>query len=272
MSTTQKVIKYVAIAFAISLIVGIFSFFYRLGFFVGDILGSNHIEDNDFNIENFKGDVAVLNVDLRFSKLTIQYGEELSVKTNNTYIETKQKNNKLSVVEKGGHHWNHHGKNMDVIITIPKDLVFDIVNLSNGAGTIDIESLQSKKLDFDLGAGKVDIHSLIVSKEAEIDTGAGELTIENAELHNLSLDLGVGKCSLSADLVGESEIDAGVGELRLNLLKGKENYQIEVENGIGSIVVDNEHIRKDSIYGNGRNLIELNGGVGSIHVNFHEEI
>lgn len=204
-----------------------------------------------------------------FQLLKIIEGKSLKVESNNKYIKSKTANNKLSVTEKR-HSIFKKKDNEEVIIYIPKDITFDKVYISNGAGTINIENITTRDLELELGAGKLEIDKLITYDNTEIEGGAGEVMIKNAKLYNLDLDVGVGKFTLNASILGSSNIDAGVGELNINLLDHKDNYSIYTEAGIGSIRIDGVNVKNEANYGTGANKIDIDGGVGSININFLE--
>lgn len=264
MSEAQKIIKYVAIAFAVSLIVSIFSGIYYLGGIVGHAVIDN--EKEGINIEDYSNETTILNINISVSKLIIKEGPTFKVENNNDDINVKQDFNKLSIVEKV-HLFKIFDKS-EVTVYIPSEMIFDKVYISNGAGTINIEDLKTKDLTLELGAGKIEINNLKVDNSANIDSGAGEVIINNANINNLSLQAGVGKFTLNTVLKGKSNIEAGIGSLNINLLDSKENYKIYALKGLGSINIDNRDFSNESVYGNGNNEIDIEGGVGSININF----
>ena len=146
--------------------------------------------------------------------------------------------------------------------------MFDFVLIENGAGKLDINDLSTNELELDLGAGKVTIDKLTVLKEASIDGGAGEVNISNSSINNLDLDMGIGIVLISSTLTGNSEIDAGIGEVDLNLLDKKDNYKINIDKSIGEIIIDGNKVGEENSYGNGLNTIDISGGIGSININF----
>ena len=74
--------------------------------------------------------------------------------------------------------------------------------------------------------------------------------------------------SLTSKIIGDSEIDAGVGELNLNLIGSLNDYKIKLDKGIGSASINSEKMRSETYYGTGSNLIDIDGGVGSINIDF----
>ncbi|MDD7024010.1 MAG: hypothetical protein PUI37_04005, partial [Oscillospiraceae bacterium] len=60
-------------------------------------------------------------------------------------------------------------------------------------------------------------------------------------------------------------------ETKLTLLGSREDYQIEMDKGIGEARLEGESMRDDSVYGAGRNRIEIDGGIGEISIDFSED-
>lgn len=268
MTTAQKVIKYLAIGFAISLIVSIFSSI-MFGFsIVSDVFThtkhSNILENlKDLNISG--EDVSILDIDIKYSNLIIKKGDELKAETNNKYINYEQNGNKIVITEKR-HSWFTRRNKSDLIIYVPDNFGFDGVSIDAGAGKIEIDSIKTKILDFDFGAGKATINNLVVEEYAKIDGGAGEISILHSNINDLDLDVGVGKFTLNSKLTGTNKIDAGVGELNINLIGNIDDYKLSVEKGIGSAKFNGENIKGEKVYGNGKNTIDIDGGIGSINI------
>ncbi|MGN1444092.1 MAG: hypothetical protein ACI4XE_09625, partial [Acutalibacteraceae bacterium] len=67
---------------------------------------------------------------------------------------------------------------------------------------------------------------------------------------------------------GKSNLNYGIGEANLTLLGSREDYQIELDKGIGEARLEGESMRDDSVYGAGKNKIEIDGGIGAINIEF----
>lgn len=266
MSSAQKVIKYFAIFFAISLIVCIFFGIYQAVGAVGDVL-TNNVSSKGLNIKHYPNSSNILSVDITYSKLKIVEGDNFKIESDSKYIISKQDHNKLSIKEKSKGLFETR-RNKIVTIYIPKDMIFDKVYISNGAGIIDIENITTKELKLDIGVGKVQIDEITSLNNTNVESGAGEVTIKRAKLNNLNLDAGVGKFTINGELTGKSEIDAGVGDLNINLLGDKDCYGIYVETGIGNISIDGKKIKDSTTYGIGNNKVDIDGGVGNINIRF----
>ena len=271
MTTFQKVIKYLALALAIFLIVTI------IGGIITGLTGVSYLlsgkndkvvgEMQNFSID---GEISSLSVDLSGAELKIKTADNFSVESNHKYISVKTDSGKLRISETK-RFFAVSPKGLTVILSVPKDFVFDNAMIDTGAGKVEIETLACDVLELSLGAGKADIKNLTANSRAEIDGGAGELNIDGGKLCNLNLDMGVGKLTLKSRIEGKSDLDYGVGETDLILLGSKDDYKIELDKGIGEARLDGESMRDDSVYGSGENFIEIDGGIGEINIEFSED-
>ena len=272
MTTAQKVIKYIAIAFAIFLIVSIISGILTAIFGISTIFGikvnDNRLSENLIGTTFENKDIKNLEIEVAYSNLIIKKDNELKVETNNSQIECKQINNKLYIKEES-HNWFNRNNNIgDLIIYIPDNIELDKAEIVTGAGKINIEELTTDKLELELGAGETQINSLKVNNKATIEGGAGKVSILSSEINNLELDMGVGETTINSKLTGKTEINAGIGNLQIKVNGNKEDYKLKAEKGIGTIKVEGKEISNGNILGNGENSIEIDGGIGSIEVEF----
>lgn len=278
MTSAQKIIKYVAMAFAIFLIVNIFSAILIGLYTLGNAFGLVNSNENTI-MEDLKTisseiyEISTLKIDLGYTNLHIKTGEEFKVETNNPKISFSENNGSV-VIKEEKNNWLSNGNNQEscLIIYIPEDMLdLDEIKLEAGAGEVTIDTLKTQGLYFNLGAGKVNIENITVTQEAEIDGGAGKIEIKSGKINNLDLDMGVGETILQAEITGKSDIDAGIGNLDINLYGEKENYKIDADKGIGSIKINNREVTGDSqVFGYGENYIKIDGGIGNITINFKE--
>lgn len=270
MTEVQKVIKYMAIALAIILIVsivsGVISFFLGMGLIFN--IGSKDVIGETTGMTFEQEEVSRLDIKIAASNLTIRKGDKLHATTNNKNIEINQRNNKIEIKEKGVNRWYSKNNGSELTIYIPEDVLLNEVEIEAGAGRINIEDIKTEKFDLQLGAGETVINNIEVKRECEINGGAGKIEIKSSLLYNLDLDLGIGETIIQAKLIGNSDIDAGVGNLNLNLQGEKEEYKIRAEKGVGTIKIDNEDVKNNTVYGEGQNFVKIDGGVGNIKINF----
>lgn len=266
MTDLQRIIKYLAIGLAVFLIVSIFmgilSVFSTLDIF------SRNFGDNKNAMQDYpvSGSVSELEINIGAAELIITNGEQFSLSANLKDLTVDLSNGCLSIKETVQFGKNYNGS--VIRLTVPEDHVFEKLSISSGAGKLQVSTLSCQSLALNLGAGQAVFGKLTAEKNAMISTGAGELKIEDGALSNLDLDMGVGKVTLKSRLSGESELDQGIGEAELILIGTKEDYQIHVNKGIGSAVIDGKQVSDNTTCGSGQSEVEIDGGIGSIRVSF----
>lgn len=265
MSNIQKIIKNVAFAFAIFLIVLIFSLL------VYGLKSIYYIFDDETYVEGkIKNELVNINsidIELFKTNLVIENSLTFGYETNNKNIEFVVINDKLFINEKSGK-WFTSDSNSTLTLYIPIDKVFDLFEFELGAGRANIESLSVKNASFELGAGKVNINDLNVLNKIEIDGGAGELNIHSSDINSLKLNLGIGKLYLKSYIIGNSELDLGIGTADIVLVGDEEDYKILFDKGIGSFYIDGVKIKDNMYYGRGNTTLKIDGGIGNIKVCF----
>lgn len=272
MTAIQKVIEYLALAFAVFLSVSI------IGGIITGLTGVSYILSvkndkavGEMQVYSVDDDISSLSISLSGAKLKIKIADKFSVESNHNYISVKSDDGKLRIDETKKL-FSVYPKGLTVVLNIPEDFVFDKATVETGAGRVEIDSLSAYDLKLSLGAGEAEIKNLTANSRADIDGGAGELNIDGGRLCNLKLDMGVGELTLKSRIEGQSKLDYGVGETKLTLLGNREDYKIEIDTGIGEAKLEGETIHDDSVYGSGENYIEIDGGIGEIDIEFSEII
>lgn len=267
MTTLQKVIKYLAIAFAIFLTVSIIGGILSAADLFGGLYSSDAVLE-DVKTYSVAAEIRDLDIQINAADLYIKEGEVFSVESNLKHLRVEEKGGLLTVQETK----KFTGTYTDAVLTVyvPAGTAFDRVSLTSGAGRLTVDDLSSGTLDFELGAGDVSITSLIATKSADIEGGAGRITVSGGALNDLDLEMGVGQLNLVSALTGDCQLDLGVGESNITLIGSKEDYKLNLKKGLGSIFVDGKNVSDYGSSGNGLNNVEMNGGIGSINVEFKE--
>ncbi|MFR2534179.1 MAG: DUF4097 family beta strand repeat-containing protein [Clostridia bacterium] len=281
MSEGQRIIKYIAIAFGTFLSVGIISFtisclLFGFGIF-GSLLGLNVQEESSISQEEVTFSetyemVDNLKLDCKLSQVIFVPGDTLQVETKNIKqkFSSRISGNTLVIEESQSFAFWDKRENAQIKITIPRDSKFKEVKISAGAGKVEIEGLTTETLKLGIGAGNTKINDITVEKQADIDGGVGKVAISNASFKNLNLDVGVGDFKLSGKLIGDTDIDCGVGRLELVIQDRQENYTIKAKKGIGEFKIQNQSVEKDITMGNGVYRLEMDAGIGKTQVSFEE--
>jgi hypothetical protein len=266
MSKYQKIIKYLAIGFGIYLIFCITSIIIGGVIFFTSIL--NLVNREDVKLEKVLVDknIKKLDIDLNKSNIILKNGNIFEIQINEDYIDYEQIGDRLLITEKRKSWFRLDSDTL--IITVPDNFVFSSIVIENKTGKINISNILSDELHLDLGIGKTQIDNTKILKDVQIDGGTGEISIENGYINNLDLDIGLGKVYLESFIMGISEIDCGIGNLNLNLYGNESDYKIKLDKGIGTFKINGEKFSSKDVYGTGDNIINIDGGIGSIDLQF----
>lgn len=269
MTTLQKVIKWLAIALAVFLIVAIVASIVGVVAAIAGIhslRGNNTLPNEHEELTFNASEIQTLDMEIGAANIQILSGDELRVETDNPCISIYTRLDGTLYIEEESHIGNLDGSTLTIYI--PDDMVFDHADITTGAGVITLETLTCRKLELELGAGKAELENLTVTGDADIDGGAGQLIIKNSSFHDLSFDMGVGQGNIDAALTGDSDITAGIGALHLTVLGNAEDYTVHAEQCLGRVEVDNRGISGEYTIGSGPNRLNIEGGIGNISVDF----
>ncbi|HAN44477.1 MAG TPA: hypothetical protein DCP97_03705 [Ruminococcaceae bacterium] len=287
MNSSQKAIKYIATAFAVFLAVSIISSVIILA---GRVLFSFNLlekraEHSNFgyffsqnlqksNVNKTFANIKRLDIDIAFAELKILQGDSFKVEAENVsqnFI-CKDEYDTLVIHEKailrGGIFSLKDDSLPRIKVYLPSNFTAEQVSIKTGAGKTSAERLAAKQLDLSFGAGDVEFDS-IIADEAEIDGGVGSVKINSCQISGLDFEAGVGETIIDGRLTGENKIKAGVGALVLNLQNSSDDYNLDIKSGVGEITIDGVKT-EDVRYHNAtaKNSLKIDGGVGSIAVNF----
>ena len=270
MNNVSKIIKYIAIAFAIFLIAGIatsiitvMATFYGISSLIDT--ANNSVEVESFtkeyeNIYDIEIDVSSINLEI----VSIDEADTNMLKILGTDIPTEYKfEQENGILKIKGKKIKQNSKLVMYVPATFKDLDIDI-----GAGNILIDNITIQKFNLDTGATNTNIKQLTVSSDADIDAGAGDITIENSNITNLDMDSGVGKLEYTGYLTGINNIDCGVGNLELNLQGTESIYKITAQKGVGDLKINGNKLGGTQTVGSGTNIVNISGGVGSLDINY----
>ncbi len=265
MNSAQKTIKYVATGFAyllaFSIIAGIVAAV--MGIMTGIGVIGRHAPELDIDCNKYD---KCLSVSLAGSDLVIKSGDKLDFESENDKLEVSRGDNRLTIVDKskGGWSWFGHNNRKTVTITVPEGMEFDMIGVAAGAGKISAESIITKDLKLDLGAGETVVDYIRATGDVKIDTGVGRFEIKEGLLKNAGIHLGIGSTEISAILSGDSKVDAGIGSVKLDLGLPESDYTFKVDKGIGKVVINGNEYSDGSKVGSGENVLDVDGGIGEI--------
>lgn len=297
MSPIQKVIKYCGMAFAILLIVSIFTGIAGVVLGVTNIGSFSSASKESVSYSTEFNNVKSIEIDCADIDITIQTGDKFAVDATNVpenYIAEVSNDGTLEIGYEGRDGWRifsfdffDSDRDAQLTLTIPTDFVADEVDINGGSGRLTMDGVNAKRLalvcgsggtrvskfkadkvDIDSGSGEITFEKVTFSKVA-INTGSGSMTMQEAELTNLDMDCGSGAVNISGILIGDNEIAAGSGNLSLSIEDSIDNFDFTCDAGSGGIWVNGEKVN-DYIRHNitAKNSLDIDGGSGRVSLDF----
>lgn len=152
------------------------------------------------------------------------------------YFSVKRGESKLFITDT--RKFKNHMKAYEVTLRIPEEHVFDSVDMTIGAGEVQIVRLAADDIDIEGGAGEIKAEMLIAKHELDAQIGAGDFRIEEAELGETDIECGVGKFEIGVcTLNGDADINGGVGDVTIGIIGEKEDFNYELSCGMGELDV-----------------------------------
>lgn len=256
---------------------------------------------DDYNISSGginvmqSSDIKNIKLDIDYGKVIIQRGnvETIDIQTNNI-VEERFKwavdGDTLRVRYKKGFtlfSFNIFGRNEKILITLPKDAVYDDLEIDNGAGEMLVSDLEVKTVDIDNGAGELRLENVTAEGKVDMETGAGAMRIDGMTCKNLIIQTGVGEVNLTdvsceglkassgvgaftfkGRIDGDADIENGVGEIRMNLSGNSGDYGFKVDSGIGKVRVNGNTPVQTS---GAKYDFKVSTGIGEVRIDFEEE-
>lgn len=282
MSTFQRVVKYIGIAFALTLAVSIIGGIAAAAMGIGRI-GKHVKSDKEISVSSGESSFDrfdSIDIECGAANVIVQTGSDYSVETHNVpedMVVKVDNDGTLKIGNKGGvdhiFTWfdgEEWGRNAKIIVTVPDSFSGDQVDISAGAGNIELRDIVVSDLDLDGGAGNITAEN-VVAENATIEAGAGKLKMTEVKFGDTEIECGVGKVEFDGTIVGNCDVSGGVGSIDMRIQGSERNYNMEVESGVGTIrvngkKVDNMEQDNDASYD-----FQVDGGVGSVNIEFTED-
>lgn len=282
MNSFQRVIKYCAIGFAIVLAVGIITGIASAIFAVASAVSGSSlsIKNNDKFIDYGKDFTGVTSLDISHytGEFRIETGETIRVEATNVpedFTARVSENGTLNIYEQNNRfpwfHFKRNSWNSKITVYLPETFIAENVKIDCGAGKVYISALHTDKLKISAGAGNITGERLTVDDEVSIDGGIGNIDFTDVNFKDTDFDCGVGDFRVSGVIEGDCDLDSGVGNIDMNIQGNADQYDFNVDTGVGTVRIDGEKIGDDyRSHNNADYLFKIDGGVGNIDIDFTE--
>ena len=194
-----------------------------------------------------------LDIELKYDDLILEEGDSFCVRVyddSGKNVTVKESSDTLKVRST-----KKLSKNRKVCISYPEDVKLQELEIEMGAGTVYLNrDIETEKLSVEMGAGEFESKNPVTAREADLEIGTGSMTF--ADLSARKTD---GEC--------------GLGELDLTLTGTQEDYNYDLECGVGNLDVGSDSYsglgREKSISNTGADRkVDLECGMGNVSVNF----
>ena len=210
----------------------------------------------DSSEHTYDSSIRCLELDVNYASVTIGVSEDdrIAVKARNAgkYFKENVKDGDTLILEDN----RPTGKSTPELEIMLPERMFDDVDLELGAGELTVQKLQAREFSLDMSAGSGSIDTLLTSEDASLNVGVGELTIGYFD---------------GSDL----ELDCGTGQLTITIAGKEQDYNYELECGIGSIDIGGSSYSglssERSVDNGALHTISADCGIGEISLQFTGE-
>ena len=244
----------------------------------------NGMGDYDY-AETYTRHIERLDWEIETGSVILEMGEEFSIRAKNveekdfsSYVEGDTWH--LEYQEEGDNvNWileeavNPAEESAQMVITIPEGRVLNEAKINLGAGVADFTGLEVEELKLEIGAGTARLQDLTVVEEGKLSVGMGELTLDGFDGHDISIHGGMGNVAVTGSLSGKTDIECGIGEIRMDLEASEEDYNYRVTCGIGNVEIGEESytgVSDKKIDNGATDTIVMECGIGAIRLEFTE--
>ena len=209
--------------------------------------------EEDGTVYQLKYQPTKLDIELKYDELILEEGDSFCVRVyddSGKNVTVKESSDTLKVRST-----KKLSKTRKVCISYPEDVKLQELEIEMGAGTVYLNrDIETEKLSVEMGAGEFESKNPVTAREADLEIGTGSMTF--ADLSARKTD---GEC--------------GLGELDLTLTGTQEDYNYDLECGVGNLDVGSDSYsglgREKTISNKGADRkLDLECGMGNISVDF----
>ena len=215
--------------------------------------GYYYEDEGDFSILDMKyaDTVTKLDVNVKAGNFSIMPGDTLSISGSNINTECldyKIEDGFLYVSyspELYLFNWNFDFDDAYINITVPQK-VYETANFSVKAGGLSVFDFEVGRLYVDFAAGDSYFSNVSTSEAAQIKMTAGDCIFENCSFKDANIKMTAGSMYYnSCKLIGQNGINMTAGDLYMELLGKRSDYNISVDRTAGGVYIDGDYIVKE---------------------------
>ena len=195
-------------------------------------------------------DIDVHNANIDFIETD---GDHIEVKATSIYDGFKVYQSGNTLIVKQPNYWNLFKRyaSASIRIYVPKDMIFENIKVNGSAGTMKINNLKCEIADFNIGVASVKVDNM-ECEDMNFKLAAGNVKATNITCNN------------------ELSIDAGMGNINVDLVGSEKEYNYKINVGMGNVRVGSEHVAgfgsNKSHSGLTDKMINVKCGMGNVKV------
>ena len=237
------------------------------------VAGGTHSYDQEFE------GIRSLDISLDYGSLDIRESSDdmirAEAKNVNKTFHCIKTGDTLEINDEVGRWWKRFSNGYEggkIVLYIPKDSEFENISISVGAGRLNAGDLKGREMSLDLGAGKFNGGWLSVKEDLEISIGAGSCNIGRFETRSFAADCGAGSLTAEGSFEQSAEMNCGVGKHELTLDGKEQDYNYEIDEALGQVVIGGQHFsgldNDKSIDNKADKDLEISNGMGQTTIMF----
>lgn len=173
-----------------------------------------------------------------------------------------------------------HGiSDASLVIRLPKDYRFTKIDMEFGGAQVTLDTLlQAEKVQLVIGAGSMEggtQRRLIEADDIELGVGAGEMDISGLWAESLDAECGVGNLTIGNVTARDLSLECGIGHLNLTVNGKEEDYDYEINCGIGNVALGSSSYgglgSSKRINNHAERQMDIDCGIGEVVVSFQQE-
>ena len=159
-----------------------------------------------------------------------------------------------------------------------RDLQAQQLHVSRGVGSVTLTDFACETFSLTGGTGVATLTNGGASVRADVSVGVGNVTVDGGDWNALSVEGGAGSFVFDGSLRGVCSIEGGVGRTELRFADAADNYEVQIQKGVGDIDVKGAELvllGDDNFAVNpgagAANLLTIDQGAGAVKLRFPEE-
>lgn len=206
--------------------------------------GEYYYDDENFSILNLKyaETVTKLDINVKAGNFTVLPGDTLGISGTNVKTECldyKIEDGILYVTYSPEFYlFNFDFDDTDIVITVPPK-IYETANFSIKAGMLAVQDFEVNRLYVDFAAGDSYFSNVTASEAAQLKMTAGECVFQDCIFNDPNIKMTAGSMTYSACRIkGSSGINMTAGDLYMELLGKRSDYNISVHRTAGEVYID----------------------------------